>query len=165
MRLLTLLGIVLAVGVPPGWHTFSADGVHVRYPHGWHATAAQLTPVDYPAQALAVASFPLPHSTRGSNGCSPQQVLKRMPATGAFVFGWEYARPSPSGRVRTRDFPPRPKHFRLGSRERYKCLGPSYMLRFREAGRFFQVHVALGPRASPAIRATVLRVLDSFRAR
>ena len=85
-----------------------------------------------------------------------------MPPNGAFVFAWEYARPSPLGPIRARDFPPRPTHFRLTGFARYECLGPSYMLRFRQSGRFFQVHVAFGRRASTAMRAIVLRILDSI---
>jgi hypothetical protein len=39
------------------------------------------------------------------------------------------------------------------------------MLRFRTAGRFFQVHIVLGPRASRATRDRVVGILDSFRAK
>jgi hypothetical protein len=39
------------------------------------------------------------------------------------------------------------------------------MTRFREAGRFFQIHVILGKRASPETRRIVLRILDTFTAR
>jgi hypothetical protein len=37
------------------------------------------------------------------------------------------------------------------------------MIRFSDRGWAFQIHVYLGSRASAATRATVLRVLDSFR--
>ena len=47
----------------------------------------------------------------------------------------------------------------------YECIGPSYMVRFRQAGRFFQIHIVLGTRASAARRAAVLRILDSFTAK
>jgi hypothetical protein len=82
-----------------------------------------------------------------------------MPPTGAFIFGWEY------GSGSRRDFPARPRHFRLKNFGPYECLGPSYMMRFRQAGRFFQIHVVLGKRASKVRRATVLRILDTFRAK
>jgi hypothetical protein len=42
--------------------------------------------------------------------------------------------------------------------------GPSYALLFRDAGRFFQIHVYFGKQAGPRVRANVLRILDSFRA-
>jgi hypothetical protein len=113
---------------------------------------------------LAVASYRLPTGYTGANGCQPKEALDRMPPTGAFIFGWEYSQRSARG-FRVRDFPPRPKRFRLTRFSRYECFGPSYMLRFRESGRVFQIHVFLGPKAGPARRTTVLRILDSFNAR
>jgi len=88
-----------------------------------------------------------------------------MPPNGAFIYGWEYG--DLRGRIgaRARDFPKRPEHFRLSGFARYECLGRSYMLRFRESGRFFQIHIAFGTRASTATRTAALRILDSFRAR
>jgi hypothetical protein len=137
---------------------FHAQGISVRYPSWWHATSAPLTPVVSPVQVLAVASYPLPHDDRGAEGCMPKEALDALPPEGAFIYGWEYG--SPQGER----FPPRPKHFALKNFAGFECLGPSYVLHFRDAGRFFQVHVALGPRASPYTRATVLRILDTFRA-
>ena len=161
MRLVALLAslFVLSGG---NWHTFRAHGISVRYPPNWFATARDLTPVTAPAQILAVATFRLPGGSGGADGCEPKEALDRMPPGGAFIFGWEYG--AGSG-VRKSDFPLRPKHFRLKTYARYECLGPSFMLRFRQAGRFFQIHVALGRRASTATRVTVLRVLDSFRSK
>ncbi len=141
-------------------HTFRSQGISVRYPPGWFATARRLTPVTSPPQILAVASYPLPRGSSGADGCQPKEALDRMPPTGAFIFGWEYG---PD--IFTRAFPPRPRHFRLKNYATYECLGASYMLRFRQAGRFFQIHVVLGKRASGATRATVLRILDSFAAK
>ena len=158
MRLLALLVSALAL-TGASWHTFRAHGVSVRYPPGWFATARGLTPVTSPQQILAVASYRLPRGSGGANGCQPKEALDRMPLTGAFIFGWEY------GPRSKRDFPLRPKHFRLTHYARYECLGPSYMLRFRQAGRFFQLHVAFGRRASRATRATVVHILDTFSAK
>jgi hypothetical protein len=134
----------------------------VRYPPGWFATRHALTPVTSPPQVLAVASYPLPRNNRGADGCEPKEALDRMPATGALIFGWEYG--SITGRA-LRQFPPRPKRLTLTRFARYECLGPSYMLRFRQAGRFFQIHVAFGKRASPATRAIALRILDGLQVR
>lgn len=142
------------------WHSFHAQGITVRYPTGWFATARALTPVTAPPQILAVASYPLPRDSSGADGCEPKAALDRMPPTGAFMFGWEYGRD-----IYKRAFPPRPKHFSLKNYASYECMGPSYMLRFRQAGRFFQIHVVLGKRASTARRAAVLRILDSFSAK
>ena len=131
----------------------------MRYPRGWHATSARLTPVTGPVQVLAVASYLLPHDDRGADGCEPKEALDRLPPGGAFIFGWEYGSARDAGKL-----PPRPKHFKLDDFAGFECLGPSYVLRFREAGRYFQIHVALGPHAGAQTRVTVLRVLDSFRA-
>ena len=162
MRLLGLLFVTLAFTAagPPTWLTFRNDGISIRHPPSWFATTRQLTPVDYPPQVLAVASFRFPKDTR-PNGCKPEGTLAVMPPSGALIFVIEYAY------ARARDFPQRPVHFRLGSARRYECFGPrrSYLLRFREAGRFFQIDVAFGRRAGAGTRATVLGVLDSFKAR
>ena len=131
----------------------------MHYPPAWFATGRSLTPVTAPPQILAVASYPLPRDDDGANGCRPEEALERLPATGAFIFGWEFG---PD--VYRRAFPQRPRHFRPKNHGNYECLGPSYLLRFREAGRFFQIHIVLGTRANGATRATVLRILDSFKA-
>ena len=164
MRTVALLLSVLTLSgtAQAGWRTFSANGISVRYPPGWFATRQPLTPVTSPPQILAVASYPLPRNDRGADGCEPKEALERMPPTGALIFGWEYG--SITGRA-LRHFPTRPKHFTLTSFARYECLGPSYMLRFRQAGRFFQIHIAFGKRAGGATRATALRILDSLQVR
>jgi hypothetical protein len=157
---LALLAVLaLATGCSSDWNTFRADRISVRYPRWWNATDARLTPVTSPAQVLAVASYPLPHDDRGADGCMPKEALDALPPDGAFIYGWEYS--SPQGER----FPPKPKHFALTDFAGLECLGPSYVFHFRQAGRFFQVHVAVGRRASAYTRATVLRILDSFSAR
>jgi hypothetical protein len=128
----------------------------VRYPPGWFATTRPLTPVTAPGQVLALASYPLPHDARGADGCEPKAALDRLPPDGAFLFGWDVGSGPLAG------FPPRPRRFRLGHLATYECLGPSYLVRFREGGRDFQIHVVLGPQADAATRAAALRVLDSF---
>ncbi|MHB8468303.1 MAG: hypothetical protein ACYDCH_00900 [Gaiellaceae bacterium] len=155
--------LLLAGGPPPSWHTFRAHGVTVRYPPSWFATARPLTPVSWPSQIIALASYPLPTSDAGADGCEPKAALTRMPAGGAFVYGLDYGPLSTAG-VRPSDFPPEPKHFTLTGFARYECMGPSYMVRFRSGGRAFQIHISLGRKAGRATRATVLRILDSFSA-
>lgn len=162
---LILAGLALVGTTPSNWRTFRAHGVSVRYPPKWRATAQPLTPVTSPAQVLAVASYPLPGNDRGADGCEPKQALDRLPPGGAFVYGWDYGDLTGIIGVRTRDFPPRPKRFTLRGFARYECLGASYMLRFREAHRFFQIHIAFGKRANAETRSTVLRILDSFHAK
>jgi hypothetical protein len=154
---LLLLGALALTACSSTSETFTARGVSVRYPRGWHGTAAPLTPVTSPVQVLAVASYPLPHDARGADGCMPKEALDALPPDGAFIYGWEYE--SPQGEV----FPQRPARFALTGFEHFECLGPSYRLRFRDMGRLFDIHVALGRRASAFTRYSVLRVLDSLR--
>jgi hypothetical protein len=164
MRLLALVAasVLLAGCGGSSSRTWHGRGVSVYVPPGWAATSAALTPVTWPVQFLAVASYPLPHGDQGADGCEPKAAVDRLPPGGAFVFGWEYVG-SPDGPNRKRDFPPRPEHFRLVHLGRYECLDHSYLLRFRTAGRYFQVHVLLGPRTTRQTRALVLRILDSLR--
>jgi hypothetical protein len=156
------LALFLVVGcASSSSKTFRDDGVSVRYPSSWHVTRRALTPVTSPVQVLAVASYALPRGKEGADGCSPKEALDRLPPNGVFLFGWEYDRPGLAG-VRGSDFPPRPKHFELKGLTGFECLGPSYVVAFREAGRLFQIHVILGPKAGDNERAAALKVLDSL---
>ena len=146
------------------WLLYKSQGVTLRYPANWHATTTPLTHVTDPEQIVAIASYPLPRSNRGDNGCQPQEALDHLPATGAFIYGWEDPADSVFGPPRASDFPARPAHFKLPRYAQYECSGPGYMLVFRDNGRFFQMHVALGRHATPATRQEVLRILDSFHA-
>jgi hypothetical protein len=151
---------VLTGASPPNWLTFRKDGLSLRYPPGWHATTRRLTAVISPPLRFAIASYPLRQKSPGST-CQPTRALAEMPPNGAFIYAMEY---SGTG-LHRREFPPRPNRFRLTHFASYECMGPSYAILFREAGRFFQIHVYLGPRAGPAVRAAVLRILDSFSAK
>jgi hypothetical protein len=161
LALLTAALLLTGCGAS-GSRTWHGRGVSVRIPQGWHATRARLTPVTWPVQFLAVASYPLPRDDRGADGCEPKAAVDRLPSAGAFIFGWEYAGTA-NGPIRKRDFPPRPRSFRLLHLGRYECLNHSYLVRFRAAGRYFQVQVRLGPHASLRTRNLALRVLDSLR--
>jgi hypothetical protein len=157
-----LVGLLLASGcAASSSKTFRDEGISVRYPSNWHATRRTLTPVTSPVQVLAVASYALPEGRAGADGCSPKEALERLPANGVFLFGWEYDRPALAG-VQRSDFPPRPDHFVLKGPTGFECLGPSYVVTFREEGRLFQIHVVLGPKAGGDERATALKVLDSL---
>jgi|SRR5579875_3502047 len=147
-----------------GWTTWHGRGVSVRLPPGWHAASARLTPVTWPPQFLAVASYPLPRGDGGADGCEPKAAVDRLPADGAFIFGWEYTGfPWPARRkAQLAAFAPQPSRFRLPHLGSDECVYPSYQLRFRTAGRYFQVQVMLGRKASGRTRALALKVLDSL---
>ena len=156
------VALSLAAVSSGGWHVLRVDGTIWHYPPTWSATTAPLTLVTAPRQLVAIASYPLPRTPGRSDGCRPTEALDRLPADGAFLFVWSYGQMLP-GDPAARDFPARPRHFRLTGLARYECMGPSFGFQFRDAGRAFQVHVALGPHATAATRATVLRVLDGLR--
>ena len=157
------LALTTSCSHSPGLTSFHGHGVTARYPRTWFATRQPLTPVTSPVQVLAVASYRFPPNKQGASGCAPKAALDRLPPTGAFVFAWEFTMPSPSG-LRPADFPRRPSHFQLTRLTETECLGRSYMVRFREAGRFFQVHAVLGPDVSGGTRKSVVHLLDSLRA-
>jgi hypothetical protein len=153
-------GSSVASAAPPGWHTFAAHGVSVRYPPGWFATARPLTEVTSPQQILAVSSYSYRPDPGQADGCEPREALDHLPPTGAFIFGWEYGQ-----LLDLRAFPARLARFRLSGYAREECVGRSYTLQFREAGKTFQISVTLGARATSATRRTVVRILDSFTTR
>lgn len=135
-----------------------AGGIGVRVPAGWHLTAPPITDLGYPTDRLLLTSY----AAHAGGNCAPDGAVRELPAGGALAYLLEYA----SASLRRRDFPPRPAHLRLRARDlgRYECWRrPSYLIRFRASGRPFQLHVVLGPHASGARRAQVLRALDSLR--
>ena len=150
--------LTLTAAGSSSWVTFRTDGVRIRHPSNWNATARPLTPVTSPEQVLAVASFAFPEDPR-PNGCRPAGTLAKKQPSGAVIFVIEYGADNPSA------FPQRPTHFKLRAFANYECFGRSYQLRFREAGRYFQVFASFGRRATPSTRETILRILDSFIAK
>jgi hypothetical protein len=139
-------------------------GVSVDRPGGWHLTPPPITAVSVPAERLLLTSYP----TRRGGNCGPDRAEHDLPAGGALVYLFEYrSRTQPTWtHLRRRAFPPRPAHFALRARQlgTFECWRvPSYLIRFRAAGRAVPVHVALGRSAGAARRAQVLRVLDSLR--
>jgi hypothetical protein len=144
--------------------TDAAAGLVVNQPVGWHLTAPPISSLSYPVERLLLTSYRAP---RGGN-CAPDRAERSLPAGGALVYLIEY-RPKtgdPWRGLRRASFPPRPAHFKLrrGALANYECWRvPSYLIRFRDANRPFQLHVALGARTTPARKAQVLRILDSLR--
>ncbi len=161
---LAFAAVAIGAGTPSSWHTYRGDRISIRYPPGWTATARPLTAVTSPVQLVAIGSFNFPTNSARPDGLRAQgSASAAIPANGAFIFGWDYGR-LPQAELR-KSFPPRPQRFRLTGLASSECMGRSYMLLFRAAGRAFQVHVYLGPKATAATRVTVLRILDSFHAR
>jgi hypothetical protein len=138
--------------------------ISLARPSGWRLLTHDITALSWPVDRLLLTSY----RARPGGNCAPDRAERDLPDGGALVYLLEYRarRGAPLTKVNPRSFPPRPAHFWLGRRAlgNYECWRvPSYLIRFREGGRAFQVHVALGERASPARRAQVLAALDSLR--
>jgi hypothetical protein len=140
---------------------FDHNGITGLLPEAWRLERRPLTATPARGQ-LAFGSYPVPPGPRAPACAPPQAALDALGAGGVFVFIFEYR--SINARQLAR-FPARPLRFRLGVRQSYECFGVSHLVRWREAGRAFQAHVYLGPRAGAAGRRDVLAVLDNLRVR
>lgn len=144
--------------------TVLAGGIAIRRPPGWQLLAPPVTALSSPSDRLLLTSY----ATKRGGNCAPDRALRDLPAGGALAYLFEYrlSRGAVWKHVRRRDFPTRPAHFTLrrAALGHYECWRhPSYLIRFRAADRPFQLHVALGARATAARRALLLRALDSLR--
>jgi hypothetical protein len=144
--------------------TSAGAGIGLRTPAGWRLLTHDITPLSWPVERLLLTSY----RARAGGNCAPDRAERQLPADGALVYLLEYRprRGAPRLKVDRRSFPPRPAHFALDRRDLgdYECWRvPSYLIRFSDAGRAFQLHVALGARVSVARRAQVLAALDSLR--
>jgi hypothetical protein len=141
-------------------------GLSIVVPARWHV-ALRLTGLAEPFERFTLASFPLHAPPRQAAACGPTQAVASMPSDGALAFVIEYpttrGRYPATGGFSSRDFPPQPKRFVLPSESSlpYECFGAGWVLRFRAAGRSFQVMIALGRRAG-ANRGQLLRALSAL---
>ena len=130
-------------------------GVFLIIPQGWRSLEDPSGPAE-PETILAVASYPI---QRGG-ACAPVRALATLPSKGALAWVLEYR--SPRGDA----FPFRPHRFSLdpASRAFYECSGSqaTYMFRFRDRDRYFQVHVAFGEETGEGIRDEMLGALSSL---
>jgi hypothetical protein len=145
-----------ALDSPTGYVTHSDrdDGLSIRIPATWTFHQDPSGPAE-PRTVFAVGSWAFP--TGGE--CAPMVAQEQLPQDGTFFWLIEYADPQGV------DFPDRPEFFELdpATLGHYECsLVPSYLIRFQEHGRFFQVHVAFGSEASESLGPEVLRALESL---
>lgn len=139
------------------------DGLSITIPDSWTFHQDPSGPLE-PRTVFAVGTWRFP--TGGE--CAPLAATAELPADGALLWLIEYTRIDPGdglGLFPPNDFPPRPDHFELdeSTLANYECtVAPSYLIRFGEAGRFLQVHVAFGPEAPDSLRQQVLAALDSL---
>jgi hypothetical protein len=131
------------------------DGLAITIPAGWTFRQDPTEPIE-PKNVFAVGSWAFP---RGGE-CAPTAAQDDQPGDGALFWLIEYHGDQP-----VTDFPQRPERFELDPETLgvYECSTvPSYMVRFRDGGRYFQVHVAFGSEASESLEPEVLRALESL---
>jgi hypothetical protein len=140
------------------------DGIRVSFPRGWHLSRAPITSLAYPYDRMLLTSYA---AVRGGE-CGPTRAENSLPSGGALVFLSEYSSTSGGafGEPNGISFPPQRSGFKLarGEPRNYECSTvPSYIVRFRSAGRLFQAQLAFGARATQARRAEVLQILSDLR--
>ena len=132
---------------------YSVRGLAWLMPPRWRHYDRPLTSVD--GERLALGTFPLEPGPPDAN-CAPRAAIDALPPDGAFIYVFEYV----DHRVTA---PERAGELRLGTETSYECLGRSRMVRWRDRGRDFQAHVALGPRASAALEREARSILNSIQ--
>jgi hypothetical protein len=139
-------------------------GLSLNVPDGWHASTGPLTGLLDPRERLVLTSFPVEGNAR-SPGCSPEGLLRQMPRSGVAALLLEYMHTGAR-----RNSPARPDRFRLGSgiRGPFDCFSPqpvgrAQLFNFADSGRAFQLLVAVGKTATPEMRLTAAKALDSLR--
>jgi hypothetical protein len=151
-------------GVGPVTYTDRQDDLRVTYPSSWHRAGRSLTPtlVD-PEEILSLGTNVL---TPGGRNCAqfPENAVANLGPRDALIWVSERA-----GHPRVR-LPPRPAHFRLARPERtelHACVAgrarfSEWPIAFREAGRQFNVFVAIGKPVPGRRRVQAERILDSI---
>lgn len=142
----------------------AGHGITLSEPSGWHFVLPPITSTAYPLDRLLLTTY----RARPGGQCSPTRAEAALPADGALIYLLEYG--PTTGTALTRpsgaDFSSAPSNLVLpqGIKAAYECwLVPSYLLRFRVAGRLFQAQVAFGNKAGPQRRAQALRILNSLQ--
>ena len=135
-------------------HHDRRDGLRISTPPEWTFRLRPVPNLVEPTVPFAVGSWELPPG----GDCAPTRAIHALPPHGVLLWLYEY-----HTAPRVRDFPARPAEFHLGRLGGpFECLGVrAYLIRFRDAGRYFQVHV-VARRAGPGLRARTERVLSSL---
>jgi hypothetical protein len=139
---------------------FSSDGITFTCPSSWYVTTRPLSNGLEPIYRFAVGNFRF-HRTKRDIGPCLQGISEQRPGTGVLAF----MREAIGADARRAHVGARPKAFRLPSpTEQAACLGPgSTQFTFSQAGRVFYLWLSISPKAPPAARAEIRRLLDSMR--
>jgi hypothetical protein len=135
-----------------GTFTDPLYGTSFHYPPSWFVTG--FTHTVFPRR-IVVASYRVVRA-QVEGDCGGMRALNALPPRGVAVLLIDY------GPTTTFPRPPQGFAFRHSAYTNYECFGPSYRYRFRAAGHDWQVHVAVGPLAAPALRHKALAILDSL---
>jgi hypothetical protein len=134
--------------------------IRVDLPHGWSEKKDPVLGRVGPRVVGAFGTWDFP--TGGE--CGPEPALLDLPNDGALVWIVEHANPGNRG-----DFIELLPIFSIDLQTppaRWDCAAaePSRMYLFRDAGRYFEFHVALGANATGATVAEAEQLIRSFRA-
>jgi hypothetical protein len=134
--------------------------VSVDVPAGWIEKDEPVPGTTAPRVVAAYGTWDFP--TGGE--CGPEPALADLPADGALVWLVEHANPGNAG-----DFIALLPQFSIDLQEppaRWECAAaaPSRMYMFRDGGRFFEVHVALGPEVTETTLQQANDLITSLRA-
>jgi hypothetical protein len=137
-----------------------ARPISVDVPTGWVAKDEPVPGTSGPRVAAAYGTWDF--STGGA--CGPEEALAELPPDGALVWFVEYANPGNAG-----DFISLLPQFSIDLQDppaRWECAAaaPSRMYLFRDGGRFFEVHVALGLEATATTVQQANDLIVSLRA-
>lgn len=120
--------------------------------YDWPLTSMQ-------GERLALGTFELKRGPPDDN-CTPRAAIDAMPPDGAFIYVFEYVDLAERWKQR---IPERTGEITLGPEVAYECMGESRMAIWRQAGRAFQAHVYIGPRASDELKRDVRSILNSVQ--
>jgi hypothetical protein len=114
-----------------------------------------------PGERLALGTFELKRGPPDEN-CTPQAAIDAMPPDGAFIYLFEYVDLAERWKQR---IPERTGEITLGPEVACECMGESRKATWRQAGRAFQAHIYIGPRASEELQRDVRSILNSIQVR
>jgi hypothetical protein len=167
-RLLELNGVLETLQIDPPQTTqppvestnVPEAPVAVDVPSGWVEKDEPVPGTTGPRVVAAYGTWDFPKG----GGCGPESALADLPADAALVWLVEYANPGNAG-----DFIGLSPQFSIDLQNppvRWECAAaaPSRMYLFRDGGRFFAVHVALGLEATATTVQQANDLITSLRA-
>ncbi len=134
--------------------------VSVNLPAGWVERQDPVPSASDPRVVAAWGTWDFP----AGGECGPEPALRALPAGGALVWVDEYADPGNKG-----DFEaggPPPSIDLQTPPDRWQCASaaPSRAYLFSDAGRYFEMHVALGPDVAADTVGQAEQMMASFTA-